>query len=167
MYRSQNIPSSGDVLLRLTFPLFQYLRSQRLGLATFIPLDHVQVKPVNEKLRSVAKGVRLAVDLIQYDPSLERAIHHACGSAIVCDSMEVAKQVVYERGIEVKGALRSLALISSLTSTCHRTAVTLEGTVIHKGGNITGGVSGTGAGRRWEEAEVKSPSYRRASPSLP
>lgn len=35
-------------------------------------------------------------------------------------------------------------------------AVTLEGTVIHKSGSITGGQSAQGAGRKWDEKEITS-----------
>jgi len=51
------------------------MRNQRAGQATFIPLDSIQVKPINDKFRSFAKGARLAVDVIQYEPVMERAIH--------------------------------------------------------------------------------------------
>ncbi|KAF8872389.1 cohesin complex subunit psm1 [Gymnopilus junonius] len=88
----------------------EYMRTQRAGQATFIPLDTIQVKPVNDKFRSFTKGARLA------------AIHHACGNALVCDTMEIARYVCYEKGQEIK-------------------AVTLEGTIIHKSGLITGGRS--------------------------
>ena len=67
----------------------------------FPPLP--KVKPVNDKFRSFAKGARLGVDVIQYEPAMERAIHHACGNALVCDTMEVARYVCYEKGQEVKG----------------------------------------------------------------
>ena len=80
------------------------MRNQRAGQATFIPLDTIQVKPINDKFRAFAKGARLAVDVIQYEPVMERAIHHACGNALVCDTMEVARYVCYEKGQEVKGA---------------------------------------------------------------
>ncbi|KAF8630781.1 hypothetical protein AX15_002729 [Amanita polypyramis BW_CC] len=113
----------------------EYLRNQRAGQATFIPLDSIQVKPVNDKFRSFAKGARLAVDVVQYEPAVERAIHHACGNALVCDTMEVARYVCYEKGQEVK-------------------AVTLEGTVIHKSGLITGGRS-THSNKKWDENDVK------------
>lgn len=86
----------------------QYMRNQRAGQATFIPLDTIQVRAVNDKFRSFAKGARLAVDVIQCEPAVERAIHHACGNALVCDTMEVARYVCYEKGQEVKGGLTSL-----------------------------------------------------------
>jgi hypothetical protein len=48
------------------------MRNQRAGQATFIPLDTIQAKPINDKFRSFAKGARLAVDVIQFDPAIER-----------------------------------------------------------------------------------------------
>ncbi|KAJ8579368.1 hypothetical protein M405DRAFT_896779, partial [Rhizopogon salebrosus TDB-379] len=60
-------------------------------------------QPINDKFPSFAKGVRLAVDVIQYKPAVERSMHHACGNALVCDTMDVARYVCWERGQEVKG----------------------------------------------------------------
>ncbi|KJA20749.1 hypothetical protein HYPSUDRAFT_166635 [Hypholoma sublateritium FD-334 SS-4] len=114
----------------------EYMRTQRAGQATFIPLDTIQVKPVNDKYRSFAKGARLAVDVVQYEGAVERAIHHALGSALVCDTMEVARYVCYEKGQEVK-------------------AVTLEGTIIHKSGLITGGRSTHNNSKKWDEKDVQ------------
>lgn len=79
------------------------MRNQRAGQATFLPLDTLKVKPINDKFRSFAKGARLGVDVIQFEPAVERAMHHACGNALVCDTMEVAKFVTWEKGQEVKG----------------------------------------------------------------
>ncbi|CBQ73643.1 probable SMC1-chromosome segregation protein [Sporisorium reilianum SRZ2] len=114
----------------------EYLRNTRSGQATFLPLDRIQAKPINDRLRSIARGARLAVDVIQFDASIERAIHHACGNALVCDTMDIARSVVYDKKVDAK-------------------AVTLEGTVIHKSGLITGGQSSSSGGKRWEEREVQ------------
>ncbi|KAF9225691.1 condensin complex subunit SMC1 [Gyrodon lividus] len=121
---------------RTAIECIEYLRTQRAGQATFLPLDTISVKPINDKFRSFAKGARLAVDVIQYEPAVERAMHHACGNALVCDTMDVAKYVCWEKGQEVK-------------------AVTLEGTVIHKSGLMTGGRSTHGSGKKWEEKDVQ------------
>ena len=86
-----------------THPILKYLRTQRAGQATFLPLDTISVKPVNDKFRSFAKGARLAVDVIQYEPAVERAMHHVCGNALVCDTMDVARYVCWDKGQEVKG----------------------------------------------------------------
>jgi len=88
------------------------MRNQRAGQATFLPLDTLKVKPINDKFRSFAKGARLAVDVIQFEPTVERAMHHACGNALVCDTMEVAKFVTWEKGQEVKGKCYYFYLLS-------------------------------------------------------
>lgn len=86
------------------------MRVQRAGQATFIPLETIQAKAVNDKYRAYARGARLAIDVITYDASVERAMQHACGNALVCDTMEIAKHVCYDKGQEVKGS--SLAFFS-------------------------------------------------------
>ncbi|CAG8553805.1 6587_t:CDS:10 [Diversispora eburnea] len=100
----------------------QYMREQRLGHATFIPLDTIIVKPINDKYRSFMKGARLAIDVVTYNNKLERAFQYSCGNALVCDTLEIAKHICYEKNQQVK-------------------AVTLDGTIIHKSGLITGGHS--------------------------
>lgn len=107
------------MLLGYTDSDYQYMRNQRAGQATFIPLDTIQVKPINDKFRSIAKGARLAVDVIQFDPVVERAMHHACGNALVCDTMEIARHVCYDKGQEVKGkASFSPYIITTTLITC-------------------------------------------------
>jgi len=116
----------------------QHLRDQRSGQATFIPLDTIQVKAVNSNLKGMHRGMRLAIDTIEYDNAFERALLYACGNAIVCDDLKTAKYICYERGVEAK-------------------AVTLDGTIIHKGGLMTGGRGpGQQNARRWEDAEVEN-----------
>ncbi|KAF8936672.1 Structural maintenance of chromosomes protein 1 [Haplosporangium gracile] len=121
----------------------QLLREQRSGHATFLPLDTLIVKPVNDRLRSLSKGARLAIDVVQYDETLERAIQYVCGNALVCDTMEVAKHICYGLGQQVK-------------------AVALDGTVFHKSGLITGGQGGVGSSiKRWDERVVDELKKRR------
>ncbi|KZS96379.1 RecF/RecN/SMC protein [Sistotremastrum niveocremeum HHB9708] len=132
----RNIDAVVVDLEKTAIDCIQYMREQRAGQATFIPLETIQVKPINDKFRSFAKGARLAIDVIEFEPDVERAMHHACGTALVCDTMDIARYVVYEKGQEVK-------------------AVTLEGTIIHKSGLITGGRSTHGTGKKWEEKDVQ------------
>ncbi|OCF71781.1 cohesin complex subunit psm1 [Kwoniella mangroviensis CBS 8886] len=120
---------------KVAIDCIEYMRNQRAGQATFIPLDTIQVRPVQERLRNYVKGARLAIDCIEYNPNVERAMQHACGSALICDTMEIAKYVCYDKGQEVK-------------------AVTLEGTVIHRSGLITGGQS-SGAARKFDDRQVE------------
>ncbi|GAA5883506.1 hypothetical protein JCM16303_005451 [Sporobolomyces ruberrimus] len=120
----------------------EYMRVQHLGTATFLPLDTIKVKPISDKYRNFAKGARLAIDVIAFDSSVERAMQMACGDALVCDDMRIARYICYDKGQKVK-------------------AVTLEGTVIHKAGTITGGVSRSGS-RHFEDQEIEGLRRREA-----
>ncbi|KAF7302129.1 Structural maintenance of chromosomes protein [Mycena indigotica] len=119
---------------RIAIDCIEYMRTQRVGQATFIPLDTIQAKPISDKFRGM-KTARLVVDIIQYEPAVERAMHHVCGNALVCDTLDVARHLCYEKGHEVK-------------------AVTLEGTIIHKSGLITGGKS-THSGKKWDDKDIQ------------
>ncbi|GEM07291.1 condensin complex subunit SMC1 [Rhodotorula toruloides] len=108
--------------LKRTFPRRQgphhrpYMRVQRLGQATFVPIAAVQVKPINEKIPLVCP----------WRPPRHRRDHLRL----------IARHVCYDRVEEVK-------------------AITLEGTVFHCSGIITGGTSQQG-GRHFEDQEVES-----------
>lgn len=113
-----------------------YLREQRLGEATFIPLDTIQVKRAASNLKGLHKNMRLAIDTIEYDHVVERAMSYACGNAMICDDLDTAKHLCYDKNIEAK-------------------AVTLDGTIIHKGGLMTGGRGPNDRNdRKWDDTEV-------------
>ncbi|KAK4448212.1 RecF/RecN/SMC [Podospora aff. communis PSN243] len=114
----------------------QHLKERRLPPLTFIPLDNIKVNSGNSAVKGIP-GARLTIDTIDFDPSLERAIAYACGGSVVCDSIQVAKDIVYTRKIQVK-------------------AVSIEGHVIHKAGTMTGGrlPDSKGGNRRFEEHDI-------------
>jgi structural maintenance of chromosome 1 len=66
--------------------------------------------------------------------------------------MEVARYVCYEKGQEVKGVI--LRFPSTIVYWWHDSAVTLEGTIIHKSGLITGGRSTHSSNKKWDEKDV-------------
>ncbi|EJU02332.1 condensin complex subunit SMC1 [Dacryopinax primogenitus] len=113
----------------------EYLRNQRKGQATFLPLDTLQTKTIHERYRNVSRGARLAFELIQYDSAVEKAMLHVCSNSLVCDTMKIAQDVCYNKGLDVK-------------------AVTLDGTVIHKSGLITGGSSRHSKERKWSDEDT-------------
>ena len=115
----------------------QYLKDQRLGQMNFLPMDTLIVQQPNANLRGLHAGTRLAVDVLDFDPIVERAMNFACGNAIVTDTLQIARHLCYERGIDAK-------------------AVALDGSIIHKGGNLTGGEEPGGKKRHFEEAEVEN-----------
>ncbi|KAF5241722.1 hypothetical protein FAUST_3656 [Fusarium austroamericanum] len=115
----------------------QYLKEQRFPPMTFIPLDNIKVNAVNTAVKGFS-GARLTIDTIDFDSSVERAMSYACGSSVVCDSLDIAKHICYEKKIPVK-------------------AVTLEGYIIHKAGLMTGGRGPESKNkRRFEEADVQN-----------
>ncbi|KAF1854358.1 hypothetical protein Lal_00015446 [Lupinus albus] len=115
----------------------QYLKEQRFQPMTFIPLDNIKVNAVNTAVKGFS-GARLTIDTIDFDSSVERAMSYACGSSVVCDTLDIAKHICYEKKIPVK-------------------AVTLEGYIIHKAGLMTGGRGPESKSkRRFEEADVQN-----------
>ncbi|KAL6712682.1 Structural maintenance of chromosomes protein 1 [Coniothyrium glycines] len=98
----------------------EYLKAERVGIMTFSPLDSIQIRAVDPQLKGMHKGMRLAIDCIDYDPKHERAMAAACASTIICDNEKIAKELRYEKRVDAK-------------------AVTLDGRVIGKGGTQTGG----------------------------
>eukprot|EP00123_Amoebidium_parasiticum_P016939 comp23649_c1_seq1/m.40372 comp23649_c1_seq1/g.40372 ORF comp23649_c1_seq1/g.40372 comp23649_c1_seq1/m.40372 type:complete len:1229 (-) comp23649_c1_seq1:37-3723(-) len=113
-----------------------YLREQKVGVATFVPLSGIQTKPVNERLRQLGGSKKLVIDVVQYDKAFEKAMEYALGNTIVCDTMEEARQLCYGRDERYK-------------------CVTVDGVLISKNGNMTGGSTGNeGHANRWEEKAV-------------
>ena len=114
----------------------QHLKERRISPLTFIPLDNIKVSTASSAVKGIP-GARLTIDTIDFDPSLERAIAYACGGSVVCDSLEVAKEIVYGKKIQVK-------------------AVTIQGYVIHKAGTMTGGrlPEDKGGKRRFEDHDI-------------
>lgn len=115
-----------------------YLREQRMGEATFIPLDTIQVKRAGANMKGLHKNMRLAIESIEFDHAVERAMSYACGNAMICDDLDTAKYLCYEKNVEAK-------------------AVTLDGTIIHRGGLMTGGRGPSDRNdRKWDDTEVEN-----------
>ncbi|MBN3316493.1 SMC1A protein, partial [Atractosteus spatula] len=114
----------------------QYIKEQRGEPETFLPLDYLEVKPTDEKLREL-RGAKLVIDVIRYEPPhIKKALQYACGNALVCDNVEDARRIAFG------GPHR------------HKT-VALDGTLFQKSGVISGGASDLKAkARRWDEKAV-------------
>ena len=54
-----------------------YMRDHLLCVATFLPLDTIRVKSVPDRLRTLHKGARPAIDTLTYAPAT--AAHRPCG----------------------------------------------------------------------------------------
>lgn len=100
------------------------MKERRAGVATFIPLDSVEFDPVNlNYLRSINDAVVPGIDIVEYeDRSLGPAIEYIVGSALVADDINVARSIRWNSSKKFENKI-----------------VTLQGSVIHKSGQMTGG----------------------------
>lgn len=81
----------------------EFLKRQRAGQATFIPLDTMLPNDLNDRLRSLTPGARLAIDVTEYNPLHEKAMRYVCSDSLICDNIEIARHICYERKVLVKG----------------------------------------------------------------
>ncbi|KAL3313845.1 Structural maintenance of chromosomes protein 1B [Cichlidogyrus casuarinus] len=119
----------------------QYMKDQRIEPETFLPLDYLDVQPIDEKLREIndPPNVHLVIDVITCDPpTVKKALQFACGNALVCETVDHARHVAYGAGDRKK-------------------TVSLEGTLFQRSGVISGGASDLKArARRWDEKQINS-----------
>ena len=52
----------------------RYLKEQRVGTCTFLPLDNIVVKPVSERLRSFGQKYKLCADLVECEDDIFKVI---------------------------------------------------------------------------------------------
>ena len=127
-----------------------YMREQRMGVATFIPLDTVRVKPISEQLRHLGGSARPLVDVLQFDDDITRALQYALGSTVVCDTLAEAQRLKFGGAAGDSGMGAKMKL------------VTVDGTVIHKGGNMTGGHGRqTAEASRFQDRELEAARSRK------
>ena len=50
---------------------------------------------MNERLRSLGNEFKLALDVLEYDESVEDAIQYACNNAVVATTLSAARQLTF------------------------------------------------------------------------
>ena len=101
----------------------QYMKEQMISRETYLPLDTIKQKQVNDSYRDLGGSAKLLFDVIKFEPAcIKRAVMFACGNAVVCDSMEEAKKIAFSSGERKK-----------TVSTC--------GTMFRKSGVMSGGLA--------------------------
>jgi len=101
----------------------EFLKTNKLGRATFLPLNTVRPykQKSSERAAATATGVvGLATDLVQCDPRFYGILEYLLGRTIVAEDIDAALRVAKQAGFGVK-------------------VVTLDGQLINPGGSITGG----------------------------
>jgi structural maintenance of chromosome 1 len=128
----------------------QFLREQRLGVATFLPLDLIR-KPSPETLQRMRARVakdgtyRLAIDVITCDSAFQNAVLHAVGTCVVCEDLGAARSLCFGNRSIGNSEEQSVK------------AVTIDGHVISKSGTMTGGVTNENVNQagRWNDKEME------------
>ncbi|KAI6660210.1 Structural maintenance of chromosomes protein 1A [Oopsacas minuta] len=117
----------------------QYLKEMRAEPETFLPLNTIKAKTPKEMLRKLGGTSKLLIDAIKWDPpEIKRALQFACGSAIVCDTMEEARKIAFMSGDRER-----------------KKVVSLDGTLFQKSGVISGGASEIKSkAKRWDEKQI-------------
>ncbi|MFB6182105.1 MAG: AAA family ATPase, partial [Candidatus Magasanikbacteria bacterium] len=94
-----------------------YLKENRLGYATFLPLEKLDPYISDISKFNHPKIYDLAINLVDFDPKYTQAFKYTLGSTLIIEDIQTAKEISI-------GRIRM---------------VTLEGDVLNKSGSITGG----------------------------
>ena len=103
--------------------IVEYLKQNRFGRATFLPLNSVKERSVPDYVRAKlnTKGVLgVASELIKYDAKLEPIFKHLLGGTVIVDNMDNAVNLAKATSYGAK-------------------IVTLDGDIVNPQGSITGG----------------------------
>ncbi len=105
--------------------LIDYLRNNRLGRATFLPMTSVKGRVLNNeerKLLSMPGCIGVASELISFDPKYRGVMENLLGRTVIAKDLD--------SGIPIMRAGRHAFRL-----------VTLTGDVMHSGGSMTGGTA--------------------------
>ncbi|XP_044133792.1 structural maintenance of chromosomes protein 1B [Bufo gargarizans] len=114
----------------------RFLKEERAEPETFLSLDYLEIKPINEKLREI-KGAKMMIDVVQCSSaSLKKVIQFVCGNGLVCETVKEAKHIAFDGSLRLK-------------------TVSLDGTLFMKSGVISGGSCDLRfKAKRWDEKEI-------------
>ncbi len=136
----QNIVTDSEQVAK---SLIEYLKKNKFGRATFLPLDGITVRDNNKNQYSKEKGViGMASELVGTDDIYRKLIESLLGRVVVTDTIDNALQLARK----YKYSLR---------------IVTLEGELLNAGGSMTGGAFKNASnllGRRREIEELEEQS---------
>lgn len=119
----------------------EYLKSNNLGRATFLPLSEISARYVDQSILDEIKNengyIDVASNLVKYDSNYKSAILNQLGNIIVVDNIENANR------------------ISKKINHKYR-VVTLDGELLHVGGSITGGTIKKSSGIISEKLDLET-----------
>ncbi|MBR3248056.1 MAG: chromosome segregation protein SMC [Clostridiales bacterium] len=124
--------------------LIGILKEKRLGRITFLPIENIRARYIDEDDLRKAKGVKgyigVAADLVRSSRDLEDIVSNLLGRILVADDLDAARNIASRTGRAYK-------------------VMTLEGDSVNPGGSLTGGSirkTGAGTGIIGRKAEIES-----------
>ncbi|MCD5397833.1 hypothetical protein LR003_02730, partial [candidate division NPL-UPA2 bacterium] len=126
-----------------------YLREERKGRATFLPLDSLK-GPENLSLEKVLPRegvVGLAFNLVKFDSLYREVFAYFLGRTVVIEDLGRAKEIVCSLREELRGPSGNSSLGLDL--------VTLKGELIRRRGAVSGGSKAKGGGLLRRDKEIK------------
>lgn len=110
----------------------EWLRADRAGRATFLPIDTLRPSPVPQRDQALGKrtgAIGWASDLVEYEDRLRPVVRYLLGRVLLAPDLAAARALARAAGYKYR-------------------IVTLDGELIHPGGAITGGGYGDRDGDR-------------------
>lgn len=102
-----------------------YLKENRLGRATFFPLNVIKSRILDNKIKQDLEKKRgfvgIASDLVKFNSKYQNIIENQLGNILVVDHMDTMNQLGKELNYKYR-------------------IVTIDGEILHTGGSLTGGV---------------------------
>ncbi len=130
---SQNIVTENEQDAKAAI---KYLKDNRLGRATFMPISTVKSRTADVLAASKMQGfIAVAKDLVEYDSQYSGIIGNVLGATVVADSIDNAINMAAKCGHKFR-------------------IVTLDGEVMQAGGAMTGGSTGKNSGFLSRRAEI-------------
>lgn len=113
-----------------------YLKQNRLGRATFLPISVIKGRAVvTKEIESMAGYIAVAADLVKCEDQYREIVAHLLGTTLVVDTIDNAIAMAKKSGHRLK-------------------IVTLEGEVLQPGGAMSGGSSGKSGGFLSRASEI-------------
>ena len=81
---------------KIAAELIQYLKDNRLGTATFLPLNKISGKETNDEVKKLlsAKGVHdLAINLVSFEPKFKKVFAYVFSDTLVVDNIHTATRL--------------------------------------------------------------------------
>jgi len=119
----QNIVTESDEVAKQAI---HYLKTQKLGRATFLPLSSIKPTYPREGELAAAKAegaFGFAANLVSYQPKYQKIVEFLLGRTIVAANIDLALKIARQHSFSVR-------------------IVTLDGELISAGGSMTGGSNG-------------------------